>query len=326
VVTNPSPGGGNSNTVNITITQANNPTPTFSTLSPNSGTQGTTVNVTITGTGFTNQTTIVIPGTGMTVTNQVLVSSTQITASFVIANTATTGSRNIVISNPTPGGGTSSALPFTVNAAFVNKAPTMNTIANISFLHTAQVQNIALSGISAGQGETQNLTITATADDPLLIPYLIVDYVSPQTTGLVKLLNDRKRVGSTIIRVKVKDNGGTANGGVDSLIRVFNVTVQLDTDLELDEDGLPKTYHLSQNYPNPFNPTTQISFALPQAGWIRLSVYDMMGRERMVLADGDYSAGKHSMTLDAKGLASGTYIYTLRTADFSTSKKFTLLK
>jgi hypothetical protein len=325
-VTNPAPGGGTSNSINITITQANNPSPTFTTLSPNSGIQGTTVNVTVTGTGFTSQSSIGISGTGITISNLTIVSATQITASFIIAGNAATGVRNVTITNPTPGGGTSTSLPFTVNPAFVNKAPTLNPIANISFLHTAQVQNIVLSGITAGEGENQSLAITATADNPLLIPYLVVEYTSPQATGLVKLLNDRKRVGSTIIRVKVKDNGGTANAGVDSLVRVFTVNVLLDTDLEVDEDGVPKTYFLSQNYPNPFNPTTQIRFALPQSSWIRLSVYDLMGRERMVLAEGDFSSGQHTVTLDAKGLASGTYIYTLRAADFSSSKKFTLLK
>jgi hypothetical protein len=75
---------------------------------------------------------------------------------------------------------------------------------------------------------------------------------------------------------------------------------------------LPQTVQLNSNYPNPFNPTTTIRFALPDASSIRLSVYDAVGREVAVLADGVWSAGEHAVQFNATGLSSGVYVYRLK--------------
>ena len=61
--------------------------------------------------------------------------------------------------------------------------------------------------------------------------------------------------------------------------------------------AVPSTYSLAQNYPNPFNPVTQISFALPEAQQVRVTVFDMLGRVVKVLADEHKSAGTHTVSL-----------------------------
>ncbi len=76
---------------------------------------------------------------------------------------------------------------------------------------------------------------------------------------------------------------------------------------------IPETPVLTQNYPNPFNPATQIQFDLPAASDIRLTVFDLLGRQVQVLAEGHYPAGKHAVTFDATDLASGLYLYELKT-------------
>jgi hypothetical protein len=63
--------------------------------------------------------------------------------------------------------------------------------------------------------------------------------------------------------------------------------------------------------PNPFSGRTQISYAVEVASDVRLSVYDVLGREVAVLVDGQQEAGTHTATFDARGLAAGTYIYRL---------------
>jgi hypothetical protein len=76
-------------------------------------------------------------------------------------------------------------------------------------------------------------------------------------------------------------------------------------------DGFPGQIVLDQNYPNPFNAGTEISYRLPSAAHIRLTVYDVLGREVRVLVDEHAAAGVHRARVDANGLASGVYLYRL---------------
>jgi len=68
-----------------------------------------------------------------------------------------------------------------------------------------------------------------------------------------------------------------------------------------DASDLPSDFVLNQNYPNPFNPTTVIRYQLPVAGYVQLKVYDMLGREIAVLADGMREAGSYRVQFLAKG-------------------------
>jgi thiol-disulfide isomerase/thioredoxin len=89
---------------------------------------------------------------------------------------------------------------------------------------------------------------------------------------------------------------------------------------------VPSGYSLSQNYPNPFNPTTNIQFDLPKTQQVSLKLYDMLGNEVQNLVEGIQQAGKYNITVDGSKLSSGVYFYSLKTADFSDTKKMTLIK
>jgi hypothetical protein len=80
------------------------------------------------------------------------------------------------------------------------------------------------------------------------------------------------------------------------------------------------------NAPNPFNPTTTLSFTLPRSGTAKLAVYDVLGREAAVLADGPYQAGTYSLTFDAANLPSGIYFARLTAAGETRLNRMLLLK
>ncbi|MBN2572270.1 MAG: T9SS type A sorting domain-containing protein [Ignavibacteriales bacterium] len=96
--------------------------------------------------------------------------------------------------------------------------------------------------------------------------------------------------------------------------------------IEQDKNILPTGYNLSQNYPNPFNPSTQITFAIPEAGMVTLKVYNMLGQEVATLVNEQLNAGQFTSTFSAANLASGTYIYELRVNDVRLANKMLLLK
>lgn len=85
-------------------------------------------------------------------------------------------------------------------------------------------------------------------------------------------------------------------------------------------------YLLNQNYPNPFNPTTKISWQAPKDSWQTLTIYDILGNEVATLIDEYKPAGSYEVEFNANGLASGIYFYTLRSENFSDTKKLVLLK
>jgi hypothetical protein len=100
----------------------------------------------------------------------------------------------------------------------------------------------------------------------------------------------------------------------------------LSTGVKAAEPFLPRTAALAQNYPNPFNPTTVIGYQVPGLSIVSLKVYDMLGREVATLVNETKSAGYYTVTFNASGLASGTYIYRLQAGTFVQTRKLLLLK
>ncbi len=88
----------------------------------------------------------------------------------------------------------------------------------------------------------------------------------------------------------------------------------------------PNNFELSQNYPNPFNPSTTIKFNLPEAGNVKLAVYNLLGQEVKTLVNGFRAVGSYSINFDASNLSSGIYIYKIEANSFIQTRKMTLLK
>ncbi len=88
----------------------------------------------------------------------------------------------------------------------------------------------------------------------------------------------------------------------------------------------PLAFALEQNFPNPFNPKTGIRGQWSGDSWVRLAVYDVLGREVAELANGRYPAGRYSFTFDGTSLASGVYFYRLTAGNFVETRKMILMK
>jgi photosystem II stability/assembly factor-like uncharacterized protein len=119
------------------------------------------------------------------------------------------------------------------------------------------------------------------------------------------------------------DNGiilKTTTGGVNAIEKIGN--------------NIPSGFSLTQNRPNPFNPGTTIHFELPENSFVKLTVFDITGKEIKELINANMHAGYHEVNFDASALASGVYFYKLAASEeklsgsvkFSEVKKMILLK
>lgn len=89
---------------------------------------------------------------------------------------------------------------------------------------------------------------------------------------------------------------------------------------------IPGQVELRQNYPNPFNPTTVIEYGLPEAGTVRVSVFNALGMEVKRLWDGAAEPGWHRATFDGSDLSSGIYFATVQTSAGSQVRTMLLAK
>ncbi|MCE2438451.1 MAG: T9SS type A sorting domain-containing protein [Candidatus Latescibacteria bacterium] len=151
----------------------------------------------------------------------------------------------------------------------------------------------------------------------------------------------------------VKIDGQGASGGGKLVELVFKTSgTPLSSDFQVSEsvlvglDGavdqlahaeignlkpLPDRFHLNQNMPNPFNPSTVIGYQLPEAGLVRLAIYNLLGQEVRVLVNERREAGSFSATWDGadalgRRVASGIYLYRIQAGGFSATKRMLLLK
>ncbi len=115
-----------------------------------------------------------------------------------------------------------------------------------------------------------------------------------------------------------KLKGFTGNGAV-----VFEAD-----ELKIGITGI-KNFRIDQNTPNPFNPTTNISYELFDASYVKLKIFDLIGKEIVTLVDANQTKGTYTVTFDASkyaNLTSGIYFYKLETERYSEVKKMILTK
>ena len=122
---------------------------------------------------------------------------------------------------------------------------------------------------------------------------------------------------------------GTGNGLNERLKSGEEVTISNSAinKLMVSGDVIPTVYALEQNYPNPFNPSTKIEFSIPEdVNNVTLTIYNALGQRVAELVNSKMEAGKYSYIWNASDVATGLYIYELRTDKFVSVKKMMLLK
>jgi Zn-dependent metalloprotease len=135
----------------------------------------------------------------------------------------------------------------------------------------------------------------------------------------------------SIRQIPLKDNMMEPSGAsqpyiINATFPCWFVVGVRTTDVQTIPDEIPGAFELSQNYPNPFNPATKIDYLLPQRAYIKIKVFDVLGREVYILANGIYEAGKHEIEFNGTNLPSGVYFYNLTSGSNSVTKKLLLLK
>jgi hypothetical protein len=108
---------------------------------------------------------------------------------------------------------------------------------------------------------------------------------------------------------------------IDGTVHEYDKTVEATPGAPL-----PTEYALDQNFPNPFNPQTSITYAVKEAGFVTLKVYNLLGQNVATLVSAKMEAGQYTAAFTANDLPSGVYVYRLEVNNFTAQKKMVLLK
>ena len=101
---------------------------------------------------------------------------------------------------------------------------------------------------------------------------------------------------------------------------------EIPTSVDDAELELPQSFNLYQNYPNPFNPSTTISYDVAEAGFVRIQVFDIIGREIKTLINTEQLPGTYTVLFHADNLGSGTYLIRMEASGRIFARKMTLVK
>lgn len=143
---------------------------------------------------------------------------------------------------------------------------------------------------------------------------------------IINFLIDASIVFDSHLQVKwtVKANSKTVG---KTALDVYSITfVKKEGSEILNDPETDKKTELSQNFPNPFNPVTTIRFYLREESDVSLEVFDLAGTRVAIIVNGSKERGYHAVTFDARNLASGIYMYRLKTKNLEATRKMTLIK
>lgn len=137
-----------------------------------------------------------------------------------------------------------------------------------------------------------------------------------------------KNSSSKLFKVNITDGSSDVIGDTEitGVLGIKFVYDSLAVNVKGSRNSVPRKFALKQNYPNPFNPTTTISYSIPTQTNVKLTIYDILGKEIEVLVDEQKAAGRYDIQFDGGSLTSGVYIYKLETDEFSKAMKMQLLK
>jgi len=243
--------------------------------------------------------------------------------------------------HPTPGSGRFVALTNTYNPSFPDEVRAITTafsefslgsnssdnplpVELVSFRGTPTAQGVQLAWQTATELNNAGFEVrrkTAGADFVNIASYRFDPSLrgkgTTNTSTTYTFLDADVEVGKTYTyRLRSVDVDGT----VHDYAQTVSVEVREPVQARV------WRYNLEQNYPNPFNPATTIRYSVKEPGKVSLRVYDVMGREVMVLVDRVQGAGEYAVVVDGSKLSSGVYVYQLRAGGFVFTRKMMLVK
>ncbi len=116
------------------------------------------------------------------------------------------------------------------------------------------------------------------------------------------------------------------SGGVRGTMIKTIPTELILTPVTGNSNETPKSFYLHQNYPNPFNPVTTIKFGVTKVGFVNVKVYDITGKVVDELVNNSLNPGSYEVKWDGSGFSSGVYFYSIKTNEFSETRKMILVK
>jgi len=136
---------------------------------------------------------------------------------------------------------------------------------------------------------------------------------------------ENEAIGIQISYAAGKDfKSGTVETGVAMVAERFNK--EMKQEIAQDNVSADESYFDTKNYPNPFNPETKINYTLKQATSVKITVYDRLGREVVVLVDEIQGEGEHQVSFNASNLPSGVYFYRIKTPEKVEVRKMVFAK
>ncbi len=157
-------------------------------------------------------------------------------------------------------------------------------------------------------------------NEDLAAPWLASE-ISGADRAFVRDLPELETLYWTVHARDTNTEGTWANDTLSFSTRALEISGRIKSDA-----SLPTAFEIHSVSPNPFNPTTTITYDLPDAATITLKVYDLLGHEVAVLADGNFNAGRHQVLLDGSRLGSGIYFVEMKTEYHRSTKKLVLIK
>ncbi len=215
---------------------------------------------------------------------------------------------------------------YQLRGRFVGSAQWTSTVIFNVITVTAQVPSIT-SPVHNSTGNPLQTVVRYSGNTPEYEITIARDYAFAQGVGVYTTTNQSSYtltnlLPSTTYYLKMRGKISSGYTAYSAIIDFMTVGV---TGVE-DNNSIPTSFSMSQNYPNPFNPTTTIKFSLPSSSTVKISIYDITGREVKQITDQEFSGGTHSVRFDGAGMASGMYIYAIQTKFGLLSKKMTLVK
>ena len=183
-----------------------------------------------------------------------------------------------------------------------------------SFTATVNESDVTLNWATATETNNQGFDIERTLANSGTPNWQKIGYVAGYGTTTepkaYSFVDTKLETGKYVYRLKQIDLDGT-----------YKYSDEVNVDVQS-----PIDYALEQNYPNPFNPSTTIKYSIPEDGFVKLAVYNMLGEQVATLVNAQQKAGRYEINFNASNLASGVYVYRLEAAHFTAAKKLMLMK